>query len=324
MSPATASRVLRNPDAVSEPLRRRVQKAVEKLGYVTNLAASQLAAARTNVIGVIIPSITNSVFSEVLRGIYDAVEATPYQIQLGTTEYSQLREENLVRVFAGQSPAALLVTGTEHTAEAVRLLKGCQCPIVEIMELTAEPIDMQVGFSHEDAAADGTEHLLARGYRRVAFLAAQMDRRSQQRLAGYMRVMQARGLYDPALIVTTTKPSSVSVGSSLCSELFARPVGADAIQANNDDIALGAMFECLRRRVRIPQDFGILGFNDVDTMSASCPSISSILTHRYELGATAMHMLLAAIDHKRPADATVDMPYRLIQRESTGRRADPS
>ena len=319
VSAITVSRVLRHPDSVSDGLRERVQGAIAKIGYIPNTAARQLASARTDVIAVVIPSVTNAVFSDVVRGIYDAVERTRFQVQLGTTDYSQLKEEGLLRLFAGQRPAAMLVTGAEHTREVVRLLKGNDCPIVQIMDLTPEPIDMQIGFSHVDAAYAGARHLLEKGYRRVAFLAAQMDPRTQRRLQGYSKAMHEAGLYDEKLLVTTPKPSSVAMGAALLSELLARGRDADAVQANNDDIALGVMFECLRRRIRIPQDFGIIGFNDFEVMATAYPSITSVVTHRYEMGYKAIEMLLAALRGERPEETSVDLGFRLVQRESTNR-----
>lgn len=319
VSAITVSRALRNPGSVSEQLRAQVQNAVQKIGYVPNTAARQLASSRTDVIAVVIPSVTNAVFADVLRGIYDAVEGTRFQVQLGTTNYSQLKEEAMLRLFSGQMPAAMLVTGAEHTREVTRLLKRNDCPIVQIMDLTPEPIDMQIGFSHVEAAAEATCHLLANGYRRIGFLAAQMDPRTQRRLEGYSRAMSAAGLFDENLIVSTTRPSSVAVGAVLCSELLARQIHADAAQANNDDIALGAMFECQRRRIRIPQDFGIAGFNDLELMAVAYPSITSIVTHRYEMGYTAIQMLLSALAGARPAQPSVDLGFKLVPRQSTQR-----
>lgn len=318
VSAITVSRVLRHPQAVSEPLRLRVEAAIAQIGYVPNTAARQLASARTDVIAVVIPSVINAVFADVVRGIYDAVEGTRFQVQLGTTNYSQLKEEGLIRLFSGQRPAAMLITGTEHTREVTRLLKASDCPIIQIMDLAPEPIDMQIGFSHVDAAYAATQHLLAKGYRRPAFLAAQMDPRTQRRLEGYSRAMHEAGLFDDDLIVTSTKPSSVVVGVALCSDLLARGVGADAVQANNDDIALGTMFECLRRRIRVPQDFGIAGFNDLELMAVASPSITSVVTHRYDMGRRAIDMLFAAMDGRRP-ERTVDLGFELVQRQSTAR-----
>ena len=98
--------------------RERVDSAAKELGYVPNLAARALASHRTEVIGVLIPSLTNNVFADVLRGIYDSSEGSRYTIQLANTRYSILQEEKLLRLFLAQKPAGLIVTGINQTTES--------------------------------------------------------------------------------------------------------------------------------------------------------------------------------------------------------------
>jgi LacI family gluconate utilization system Gnt-I transcriptional repressor len=320
VSAITVSRALRTPDAVSEALRERVTRAVREIGYVPNTSAQALASARTNVIGVVIPSVTNSVFADVLRGVYDGVAGTRFQVQLGNSNYSNLQEEELFRLFLGQRPAAMMVTGLGQSPEARRQLKALSCPIVQIMELGPDPVDMMVGFSHTDACAQATRHLIEQRYRRIGFLGALMDPRTRLRLQGYERAMRDAGLYDERLIVTTPKPSSIMQGCELLSELLARAPDADAVQTNNDDIGLGALFECQRRRIRVPKDFGISGFNDFDVATSTFPSMTSVRTYRYEMGKIAIEMLIAAVDGDGPEERSVDLGFELVARESTDRR----
>ena len=113
VSVITASRALRTPEIVSDKVRERIHAAVDALGYAPNQAARALASATTSTIGVLIPSVTNLVFSDVMRGIYDAVEGTPYQVQLGNTRYTNRKEEELLKVFAAQRPVGLIVSGID-------------------------------------------------------------------------------------------------------------------------------------------------------------------------------------------------------------------
>ena len=181
VSPITASRFFRTPEALSINKRVRVESAAKELGYVPNLAARALASQRTEVIGVLIPSLTNNVFSDVLRGIYDAVDGSRYSIQLANTRYSILQEEKLLRLFRAQKPAGLIVTGINQTAESRAILESMNCPITQIMEIGDSPVDMMVGFSHYDAGFAAISHILEQGYRRVGFLGARMDPRVQRR-----------------------------------------------------------------------------------------------------------------------------------------------
>ena len=319
-SPSTVSRVLRRPESVSATMRQRVWRAVEETGYVPNTAARALASARTNVIGVIVPSVTNSVFSDVLRGVFDALDGSAYQAQFGNANYSHLKEEQLVRLFLGQHPAALVVTGHDHTPAIDSMLRAAGCPVVQIMDLPPDPVDMAIGLSHAEAAAAGARHLIERGYRRIAFLAAQMDMRTRARMDGYIATLTAAGLFDERLLVTTHKPSSVALGAQLCSEFLSRRPDGDAILANNDDIAIGALFECQRRRVAIPDQIGICGFNDFDYAACVHPSMTSVTTRRYEMGRRAIDMAIAAAEGQAPKARLVDVGYQLSARESTAPR----
>ncbi|MGA9343978.1 MAG: LacI family DNA-binding transcriptional regulator, partial [Nocardioidaceae bacterium] len=141
VSPITASRFFRNPNALSVSKRERVESAARELGYVPNLAARALASQRSEVIGVLIPSLTNNVFADMLRGVYDASEGGRYSVQLANTRYSNLQEERLLRIFHGQKPAGLIVTGINQTPESRQVMRSMNCPIVQVMEIGPDPID---------------------------------------------------------------------------------------------------------------------------------------------------------------------------------------
>lgn len=320
VSPITASRFFRNPAALSSSKRARVASAAEELGYVPNLAARALASQRTEVIGVLIPSLTNNVFNDVLRGIYDASEGSRYSIQFVNTRYSVLQEEKLLRLFQAQNPAGLIVTGINQTAESRTVMESMDCPIVQIMEIGPDPADMMVGFSHYDAAFAAVSHLVTQGRKRIGFVGARMDPRVQRRLEGYRDAMKAASLYDPNLIVTTPVPTAVTLGRTLLAELFSKAPDADAVFCINDDLALGVLFECQRQQIAVPDKMAIVGFNDMEFMASSVPSITSVRTNRYEMGRAAATMLIEAVEGRRPAQAVIDLGFELVIRESSAAR----
>ena len=321
VSPITASRFFRNPEAVSVGKRARVESAARELGYVPNLAARALASQRTEVIGVIIPSLTNNVFSDVLRGIYDALDDSGYSIQLANTRYSILQEERLLRLFLAQKPAGLIVTGINQTPDSRAILESVDCPIVQIMEIGPAPVDMMIGFSHFDASKAAISHLLAQGYRQIGFLGARMDPRVQRRLEGYQAAMREAGLFDPRLVVTTAVPTSVTLGGTLFADLLAKAPDIEAVFCVNDDLALGALFECKRRHMAVPEQMAIVGFNDLEFMSSSVPTLTSVRTNRYEMGKNAATMVIEALEGNRPSEPVVDLGFSVIQRQSSTRRS---
>lgn len=323
VSPITASRFFRNPEALSVSKRARVESAAKELGYVPNLAARALASQRTEVIGVLIPSLTNNVFSDVLRGIYDAAEGSRYSIQLSNTRYSILQEEKLLRLFLAQKPAGLIVTGIDQTAESRAMLHAADCPIVQIMELGPHPVDMMIGFSHYEAGRAAVAHLVAQGFRRIGFIGARMDPRVQRRLDGYHAAMKEALLFDPRLIVATATPTSVTLGGMLLADLLAKAPDVEAVFCANDDLALGVLFECGRREIAVPEQIAIIGFNDLEFMASAVPTLTSVRTNRYEMGGTAAAMLIEAIEGRRPQQAVLDLGFKIIERQSSmARRPD--
>ena len=315
----TVSRALREPERVSPELRRQILAVVDELGYVPDRNARALASARADVIGVLVPSLTNNVFAEVVRGIYDGLDRNHLQVQIGNTHYSQEAEEDLLQTFLSQRPSALIVSGIDQSPAATALLERADCPVVQIMESGPDPVDMMIGFSHYEGGKAATRHLAEAGYRRIAFIGARMDPRSQRRLAGYRAAMEEAGLFDERLVTTTARPSSVTMGSELFREGLAKVPALDAAFCNNDDMALGALFECHRQGRAVPSEIGIVGFNDLEMMQVAYPSVTSLRTYRYEMGRRAIEMALEAIAGRRPAEPVVDLGFELIVRESTRR-----
>ncbi|MEX6507143.1 LacI family DNA-binding transcriptional regulator [Jiella sp. M17.18] len=318
VSAITVSRALRKPEKVSEDVRRRVAAAVEKLGYVPNLAAQALASSRTNVLGVLIPSVTNNVFSDVLHGIYQEVQGTRFQVQLGNTRYSALEEEKLLRIFLSQRPAGLIVSGIDQSDVSRSLLAEANCPVVQIMEIGPEPVDMMIGFSHREAARAACEHLVARGYRRIAFVGARMDPRTQRRLDGYVDALEAAGLFDETLVATTPQPSSFTLGGALFADLLSRRPDVDAVFCNNDDLAVGVLFEAQRRRITVPGRLGICGFNDFEITRSTFPSLTTVVTHRETIGRNAVTMIAGTLAGTNPLPRVLDVGYEVAARASTG------
>src|SRR3978361_488612 len=317
VSPVTRAMFCRNPVALSLAKREWVDSAVKELGYVPNLAARALASHRTEVIGVVTPSLTNNVFADVLRGIYDSSEGSRYSIQLANTRYSILQEEKLLQLFRAQKPAGLIVTGINQTADSRAILETMNCPVTQIMEIGEAPVDMMVGFSHYDASSAAISHILAQGRRRIGFLGARMDPRVQRRFEGYRDAMTAASLFDPNLVVTTSVPTTVTLGSTLFADLVAQTPDIDAVFCVNDDLALGVLFECQRRRISIPRDLAIVGFNDLEFMASAVPSLTSVRTNRYEMGRHAVTMVIDAIEGRRPEVSVLDLGFPCMVRESS-------
>jgi LacI family gluconate utilization system Gnt-I transcriptional repressor len=319
VSPITVSRVLRKPDAVSEPLRQRVNAAVRELGYVPNIAASRLASARTHAIGVIVPTLYNVIFAEYLQALHEMLVAAGFQVVVVNSRYSEIEEENAIKALLGQRVEAIIIAGIHHTAHARHLLAHANLPVVETFELSQDPIDINIGMSQESAGRAATQHLIQRGFHRIAFLSGNLDHRSQARLDGYHLAMREAGFEGLELVTQKPRHSSIALGSALCAEMLKRGKMPEAIFCTDDNLALGAMQECRKRGIGIPSDVSVIGFHDLEFAACASPSLSSIASRRYETGRLAAEKVLAAIDAStRQRAEQVDLGFEVKARESTG------
>ncbi len=318
VSAITVSRALRDPNMVSKALRERVFAAIDKLGYVPDAAAATLASNRSSVIGMLVPSFSNYVFSDVLAGASSVIEGTKYSVQIGNTGYSALTEEAMIPKFLTLKPAGIIITGVDQTAKSRQMLADASCPVVQIMDTSEAPIDVIVGFSNFRAAAEAVEHMVVQGFRRIAFVGTRMDPRTQQRLAGYRSAMEKHGLYDERRLITTPQKSSVELGRHLLGDLLEVAPDCNGAFCNNDDVAVGIALECQRRNLRIPQDMGICGFNDLGTTSQMSPAITSVHTPRTEIGGNAAQYILDRNAGKaQPENRNIDLGFELKIRAST-------
>jgi len=314
VSTMTVSRALRDPSLVSPTVLERVQAAVAQLGYIPNRAARTLASARSKLIGVLVPSLSNAVFVETIAAVQDCVGPAGYQLLIGNTGYSPARQAELLSAYLSHAPDGFLVAGIDNSKAVRRQLAAAKVPLVHMFDLVPGH-ERSVGFSQRRAGFAIGAHLVERGVRRPAFLAAQLDPRTMQRRAGFRRALRAAGL-DASLEALTEDPSDAALGSRLLRELLEKAPDCDAVFCCNDDLALGVLFECRRRGIAVPEEFAVVGFNDLPFAAVSSPSITTVATPRYEIGFEAARMLLQIINDEAPAKRRIDLGFELVVRES--------
>lgn len=323
VSAVTVSRALRRPEMVSADLRQRVESAVQALAYVPNQLASALASARTGTIGVLIPSLTNGVFADYLRALHDAFLPAGFQVMVLNSRYIPEEEDKAIATLLGQHPEAMILAGIDQSDRGRRLLEQAGVPVVQTMELTDDPIDINIGLSQKEAGRVATRYLLDLGHRRIGHIRARLDARSRRRYEGYRQAMEEALIQPTRLVADSARPSTVALGAQLFSELLARSPDLDALFACNDDLALGALFECHRRGIRVPQDISIIGFNDLEISASAFPSLSSVAIPRYEMGRRAAEIVSRIIrgDGQRPSERVIDVGFEIRERDSTSRRS---
>jgi LacI family transcriptional regulator, gluconate utilization system Gnt-I transcriptional repressor len=316
VSPITVSRALRGERAVAPDLVARVKAAVARLGYMPDPAARALASRHGTHVALLIPMLSNALFVDLLEAVQRTLRPAGYQTLIGVTHYDAVEEEQLLREQLLHRPAGVLLTGLQHSAATRALVAASGVPCVHLMEIGDEPGVHCVGLSQVAAAAEMTRHLLARGHRRIAFAAAQLDPRTLQRLDGWRREMQTHGLHTPTLEWVNPAPSSLALGATMFEQIVAQTPRIEAIFFCNDDLAQGALLAALRLGIAVPERVAIAGFNDLTGSDEMVPPLTTVRTPRAQIGAEAARMLLALMRGEAVAEPCLDLGYEVLVRAS--------
>ncbi|MEM6487975.1 MAG: LacI family DNA-binding transcriptional regulator [Pseudomonadota bacterium] len=316
VSDISVSRVMRGAPSVSAELRDRVMAAADALGYTPNRLAGALKTRSSNLVAVVVPSIGNGVFPEVLDGIESVLSGAGLQPVLGITQYERAQEVRVLRDMLAWTPMGVIMAGTDHDPAVGAMIAQQQIPVVEFMDIDQPAMQAAVGISHRGAAVAVADLLAERGYRRPGYIGAWGEKpdRSRARRLAFEQRLAALGipLCDKEI---SPAPASVEEGGRSTERLLARSPQIDAIFYANDDQALGGLFHCQRRGLRAPQDIGIIGFNGIRMGLATPIVLSSVETPRYQMGVEAARLLLSA--REAPIDGKlVDLGFRIRLGES--------
>jgi LacI family gluconate utilization system Gnt-I transcriptional repressor len=317
VSTMTVVRVLRDPAKVAALTRARVEEVIRDTGYTPDLVARGLASRRSELIGAVIPVLTNSLIAEIMQGLSDTLALQNYHLLLGASGFSAAEEEVLVRAFLSRRVDALYLSGVQHSAATVQMLRRAAIPVVEGGNMTREPIDMLVGFSNVEAARTITAYLVRRGYAPIGYIGAfpQDNDRARDRRQGYENALRAaHRRVDASLCVETTL--DIDAGARAMATLLDRRPNVRAVFCSADALAVGALFECLRRRLSIPADVAIAGFDDIPIAAQVVPALTTIRVPRYDIGRRAGRMICDRLAGRGIRKRIVDTGFELVARES--------
>ncbi len=318
----TVSRVLRNRGDVSDATRQRVLDAARRLGYVPNKIAGALASSRVNLVAVIVPSMSNLVFPEVLTGITEILESTELQPVVGFTNYLPEREEKVLYEMLSWRPSGVIVAGLEHTSAARAMLANSGIPVVEIMDTDGEQVDSMVGISHRRAGREMAHAIIAQGYRRIAFLGTKMplDHRARKRFEGFTEVLAKAGI-EIADHEFYSGGSGLVKGREMTEAVLKRTPDLDFIYYSNDMIGAGGLLWCLENGIDVPGRIGLAGFNNVELLDGLPKRLATMDAQRREIGRRAAQIVArAAAEGLESADEVVELVPTLSVGDTLVRR----
>ena len=316
VSISTASRALSRPEMVSEDTREAVLNAAKSVGYHPNLIARSLRTQSTNTVFVLLPSLASPFYPEIIRGLDWAAHERGYTLMLGLTGNEPGRQESYIDIAQRQRTDGLVVLDIS-LSHLLSARGGLRLPVVQVLERDANLTYPSVTIDEAAAAEMMTRHLIELGHRRVAHITgSEKSTITALRLQGYRSALDAYGLpFCNDLAVTGN--FQVSGGKCAMTKLLALAEPPTAVFCANDETALGALGRATELGLDVPGDISIVGFDDIEQSSQSVPPLTTIRQPRFDIGATAMSLLLDTIGGKARTALHVTLPVELVLRDSS-------
>lgn len=313
---STVSRALSDPDRVSPDMYKKIVEACRVLNYIPNLAAKTLALSSSKSIVLIIPSFTNSVFSEIISAAKECCEDNGYSLLIGDSSYNTMGEEKVVSNFLSRNVDGFIFTETEHSLETIKMVKNSNLPAIEIMDVVKTPtFDANFGVDQSQAATELTEYLIKKGRKKITFCSTWLDRRAMLRKKAWELVMEKNNL-EHHRFINANERTSFHSGANAVSEILSKWPDTDAIFFVNDDMAAGAIMQCQRYGIDVGKDLDIVGFNDLDFAEVINPRLTTIRTPRVEMAKLAVNTIVSLIEKEKVEYLHLTIPFELMIRES--------
>lgn len=322
VSHSTVSRALRNSPLISLVTRQRIQELAREMNYIPNAIAQSLQMQRSNSIGLVVTSVADPFFGEVVRGVEEEAQKANLSVLLTASHNDPEREFAAIETFHHRRVDGIIVADSRLSNLAKEQPATLKVPTILINSQAEEQTDSFNFVTSEDelGARLAVEHLLDLGHRRIGYLGVGYRPRSNNlRSQSYRNTIERAGITPPDDWLVMAAPgherheADASVGQELLPRLLAAHV--TAIYCYNDMLAIGALMACRDLGVKVPEDLSLVGFDDIALAKFVTPPLTTIHQPMYELGQNAMHMLLDLLD-RREVHNKLLKPY-LVVREST-------
>jgi LacI family transcriptional regulator len=321
ISAITVSKVLRNHPDISEETRQRVLKRVAELDYRPNEVARGLATGRSYLVGLVVPGLLHSFFSEVATGLSNVIGAKGYSLIVASSEEKRESEQEEIRKLLARRLDALVIASSGSGVELFEKLDKQPQPYI-LIDRNIPGLDANfVGIDDEKAGLIATKHLFEIGRRRIAHIAGRINSTGQGRLEGYKMALSEIGLpYQEELVVCGTFVDTrvAEQGYEAMQSLLNLENRPDAVFCHNDPLAIGAMSAVLDAGLRIPEDVAIIGCGNLYFNNYLRVALSSIDQHAARLGECAGELILDILHAKtKPPARTIILEPNLVVRKST-------
>jgi len=317
VSAATVSRVMNTPSLVSLELRAKVEQVTKTLGYVAHGAARALASRRSRVLGAVVPTLANTIFSVAISSFQQRLAADGYTMLLATFDYDEEVEYRQVRTMIERGVDGLMLVGVTHGKPLYDLLEASSVPFVQTWAPPKASPHPTLGYDNAALARMAVDHLVGLGHRDIGVIAGLTgyNDRVRARVAGIRAALRRYKLPLPAERIVHSSYRIDAVRAAF-RELQQRGPLPTALLANNDIVAMGLMLEAQAQGIRVPRHLSIIGVGDLEMAAHFHPPLTTIRTPKPGIGMLAAEYLLARV-HDRPVGPLPELPLELVVRGTT-------
>ncbi len=299
VSHSTVSRALGGNTLISEATTSRIRKAAREMGYQPSAAARSLKTNQTKVIGVIVNSIDDPFFSEILFGIEDAAQSAGYSLFIAASQYDPYREQNIVQTMMEQRTDGVIICSSSFSADKGRQLLANGFPVVVVNYKANENFNFSIYHDDVDGSQQLTRHLLELGHSKIAYLGnAKSGRTSLDRLNGFQNEMQNAGFKIPQDFIYEVEGSEPELGEMGLNHFMNCSERPTAIICFNDMLAIGLLHACRQTGIHVPDDLSVTGFDNITFSAYTTPPLTTLDQPKYSIGNEAAQLLLELLATK--------------------------
>ena len=316
LSQATVSRVINNHPYVSEDKKLAVQKAMDELGYVPNSSAQRLRNLKTKKIAVLVSRIVNPFFSQLVDAMEKRAATAGFHLILCNTRIDKEKELEYFQLLKSKQVDGIIMASVENSWEVIEPYTKYG-PIIYCNEYDPDATVTRVRLDQVEGGYIGTKHLLDKGHRKIAYCQGNDSSVSVNRRRGYLKAVTEAGI-EPADKLMFKNIFTIEDGRAIFNQIHSMQDPPTAIFTGSDEVAAGVIKEAQRQSWRVPEDLAVIGFDDQPIAELLDPQITTINQFTYNIGFTAMDVMLEIIHKKRSNDSRdILLPIHLIERQST-------
>lgn len=316
VSVATVSRALRQPETVAPQTRERILELVERYRFVPDGRAVTLSSRRSGVVGLIVPTISNSIYAAFTEAIQSRLQEAGLNLLIANANYSAETEREIILKLIESRVEGVVLTGYDRDPALYALLSQYDIPFVVTWSTSPKRSVPAISFDNREGATEATEMLVKLGHRRIALMCGitAINDRAAQRLEAYREVLARHNIdFDAELVAE--RPFEIEASTEAAMQIVSMPDPPTAIFCANDIQAIGTLFACQRLNIRVPDDISIIGFDDLPITRVVNPPLSTVHVPARRMGTAAADALIGAA-RKQMAVRSETIRAELIMRGS--------